>query len=149
MRTRRNEGRCIRCLEPESVPFAGLECGGLPPLCLPPAPKQRFPPGTPRATLLLRNHERNGQRTGTASRAKAGASSRTPYCGSNAQGFRAAYEGVAALVEAQEAVGFLCDSDADADADFPRWFRCGAQPERALGAQVQSIQASCDSHRGG
>jgi len=77
------------------------------------------------------------------------ASSRSSYGGSNAQGFGAAYEGIAAFVEAEEAVDILCDSDADADANFPRRSRCGAEPERALRAQVQSIEASCDSHCGG
>src|SRR5580700_8897734 len=80
---------------------------------------------------------------------KAGASSRTPYGGSNAQAFRAAYEGVAAFVEAEEAVDILCDSDADADADFPCRSRGGPKPERALGAQIQPVEASCDSHCGG
>jgi hypothetical protein len=81
---------------------------------------------------------------------KAGASSRTPYGGSkaqafgsagdarplSAQGFGAAYERVAGFVEAEEAVDISCDSDADADANSPRRSRCGAEPERALCAQV-------------
>ena len=67
---------------------------------------------------------------------KAGASSRTPYDGSNAQAFRPAYGGVAAFVEAEEAVGVSCDSDADADANLPCRSRCGPKPERALRAHV-------------
>ena len=64
----------------------------------------------------------------TATRLGEESGSKFPHsiCGSNAQGFWAAYERVAAFVKAEEAVGILCDSDADADADFPGGFRRGA-----------------------
>jgi len=47
---------------------------------------------------------------------------------STAESSGATDEGVAALVEAEEAVGFDVDADADADADFSGRFCCGAEP---------------------